>query len=87
MDIRIAQNESDSKAASYIYAMSWKSGYKGIFTEELLEGISTDFWVNSFNRNYETHRFEVALMNVKGQDIMGFERQFSSKEILRKIWI
>ena len=69
MNIRIAKNESDSIAASYIYAMSWKAGYKGIYSDRLLDDIPVDRWVSAFNSNYETHRFEIAILSVDGEDI------------------
>ena len=85
MDIRIAKDENDSKAASYIYAMSWKAGYKGIFSEKLLADITVDFWVDAFNNNYDTQRFEVAIMNVNNEDIgaggYGFSRDYSNDNI------
>lgn len=81
MDIRVAQDENDSKSASLIYAMSWKAGYKGIFTEKLLSDIPIDFWVTTFNNNYNTHRFNIAIMSVNGEDIgaggYGFSRDYN----------
>jgi len=68
-DIRLVTNEKDSKSANFIYAMSWKSCYKGIFSEKLLSDIPLDFWVNTFNTNFMTHLFETAIMNVDGEDI------------------
>jgi len=69
MNIRIAKDERDSRSASYIYAMSWKSAYKGILSEKVLEDIPLDRWVDAFNGNYQTRRFEVAIMNIDGEDI------------------
>lgn len=84
MDIRIAKNEEDSKAASRIYAMGWKAGYKKIFSEELLTEIPFDFWVDRFNSNYDTHRFEIAIINAEGKDIgaggYGFSRDYDDSE-------
>lgn len=85
MEIRIAQNENDSKSASYIYAMSWKAGYKGIFSDSLLSGIPLDFWVGAFNGNYESHRFELAIMRTNEGDIRaggyGFSRDYDDKGV------
>ena len=85
MDIRIAKNENDSITASYIYAMGWKSGYKGIFSEKLLSDISLDFWVDAFNSNYVTNRFEIAIMTVNDEDIgaggYGFSRDYDNPHI------
>ncbi len=69
MDIRIASDDNDSKSASFIYAMSWKSGYKGIFTEKLLADIPLNFWIDTFNNNYNTHRFEIAIMRDDEEDV------------------
>jgi len=69
LDIRLVTNEKYSKLASFIYTMSQKSGYKGIFSEKLLSDISLDFWVSTFNTNFMTHLFETAIMNVDGEDI------------------
>jgi RimJ/RimL family protein N-acetyltransferase len=69
MNIRIAENEADSISASYIYAMSWKVGYKGILSETTLEDLSADQWVKFFNENYKTKRFEIAIMNIDGEDV------------------
>lgn len=69
MNIRIAVDENDSKSASYIYAMSWKSGYKGIFSDALLNDLPLDFWVKYFNGNYQTHRFEIAIINDDEKDV------------------
>ena len=84
MDIRIAKNENDSKSASYIYAMSWKSAYKNIFSEHLLNEISSDFWVDSFNSNYNTKRFEIAILSVNNKDLgaggYGLSRDYPEKE-------
>ena len=70
MEIRIAANESDSRAASAIYAMSWKCGYRGLFSDSLLDGIPLDFLVGAFNGNYETHRFAVAILRANGKDVV-----------------
>lgn len=83
MDIRIAQNENDSKVASHIYAMSWKIGYRGIFSDELLLNIPLDFWVNTFNSNYATKRFEIAILRTDNEDIgaggYGFSRDYCNE--------
>lgn len=85
MDIRIAKNADDSKSASYIYATSWKSAYQGIFTEELLAGIPTDFWVASFDSIYDTQRFKIAIASVDGRDIgaggFGLSRDYDEPDI------
>jgi RimJ/RimL family protein N-acetyltransferase len=98
MDIRIAKDDKDSISASEIYAMSWKAGYKGIFSDKLLEDIPLDFWVNTFNSNYETQRFEIALISVGGKDIgaggYGLSRDYNDREtgeitsiyFLQKTW-
>ena len=85
MNIRIAKDENDSISASHIYAMSWKAGYKGIFPEKLLSDIPLDFWVNAFNSNYDTHRFEIAILNVNNEDVgaggYGLSRDYDGFEI------
>jgi len=85
MFIKIAENENDSIAASRIYALSWKSGYKGIFSDELLDDIPLDFWVKAFNSNYETHRFQISVMNVDDEDIgaggYGLSRDYDDSKI------
>ena len=84
MSIRIAINEFDSKSASYIYAMSWKSAYSGIFSDALLSGIPVNFWIDSFNGNFSTKRFNIAILSDDGEDIgaggYGFSRDYSDKE-------
>ena len=69
MKIRIARDAEDSRSASSIYARSWKAGYRGIFSEKLLEEIPIDFWVKAFDSNYTTHRFEVAILNDGEADV------------------
>lgn len=85
MDIRVAKNSDDSKSASYIYANGWKAGYRGIFTDKLLNDIPNDFWVNAFNSNYATHRFEIAIISIDGQDVgagkYGLSRDYNESDI------
>jgi len=85
MEIRVAKDEKDSIAASFIYAMGWKSGYKGIFTEKLLANILLDNWVNLFNANLITKRSEIAILNVDGEDVgaggYGLSRDYNDSEI------
>ena len=69
MNIRIAENKNDALSASSIYAMSWKAGYKGIFSDQLLWDIPLDFWLKYFESNYETRRFEIAILSVDGKDV------------------
>ncbi len=85
MEIRIAKNNLDSKSASYIYAMSWKKAYKNIFSESLLNSIPADFWVKSFDDNYNTHRFEVAILKDKNSDLgacgYGLSRDYPEEKL------
>ena len=69
MDIRIAKNEGDSISASRIYAMGWKAGYRGMLSEGLLASIPLDRWVDAFNENYITKRFELAILSADGEDV------------------
>lgn len=42
--------------ASYIYAMSWKAGYKNILPQTFLDHISVNFWINKLensNKNFQ----------------------------------
>lgn len=84
MEIRIGKDEMDSISASYIYAMSWKKAFKGIFSDELLESIHNDFWVDVFNSNYKTKRFDTAIISKNGIDIgagsFGYSRDYSDKK-------
>lgn len=84
MNIRIGKNELDSKSASYIYAMSWKKAFKGIFSDKLLESIHNDFWIDIFNSNLKTKRFYTAIISLDGIDIgaggFGYSRDYSDKE-------
>ena len=57
-----------------------------------------DFWVDAFNSNYETQRFEVAIMTVNNEDIgaggYGLSRDYADANIgeitsiyfLDKVW-
>ena len=85
MNIRIAKDEKDSIAASYIYAMSWKAAYKGIYSDHFLSEIPLDFWAENFNSNYTAHRFEVAIMNTGNKDVgageYGLSRDYADGSI------
>ena len=82
--IRIAENKNDALSASRIYAISWKSAYKDIFSEKLLSEITFDFWVESFVSNFETHRYKVAILSFNGKDVgaggYGFSRDYQNNE-------
>jgi len=67
--IRRAENIDDAISASRIYAISWKSAYKDIFSDKLLAEIPFDFWVDSFTSNYETNRYKIAILSFNGKDV------------------
>jgi len=69
INIRIGQNESDSASASRIYATSWKTAYRGMLSDVLLDEIPMDFWTPYFNANYETGRFTLVILSADGIDI------------------
>ena len=69
MEIRFGKNEADFGSASYLYAMGWKAGYKGIFSEALLSGIPLDFWVSAFRSFHESQRFQLAILSAQGEDL------------------
>ena len=49
MDIKIRKGTlEDVKDISNIYALSWKSAYKGIVPQKYLDELKCDFWVSSF---------------------------------------
>lgn len=49
MDVKIRKATlKDSKTISNIYALSWKSAYKGIIPEKYLDELKCDFWVSYF---------------------------------------
>ena len=49
MDVKIRQATlEDVKTISNIYALSWKSAYKGIVPQEYLDELACDFWLSSF---------------------------------------
>lgn len=66
--IDLCKNENDSHRASKIYALSWKKAYRGIFNDEYLDNLSLDFWVSSFNSNYQTNGFKVFIIGTNNQD-------------------
>ena len=67
--LRIAQNKADARSASRIYALSWKSAYRGLFSDQLLDSIGEDDWTEKFQSNDTTGRFEVALLQYRGKDV------------------
>lgn len=67
--IRIAKNEADSVSASRIYALSWKKAYRGIYSDTLLNEIDLTDWVETFNSNYVTGRFQIAILTLNGEDV------------------
>ncbi len=67
--IRIAKNEADSVSASRIFALSWKTAYRGIFSDALLSEIELTDWVETFNSNYAAGRFQVAILTINGEDV------------------
>ena len=69
MDIRIAKDEKDSIAVSYIHAMGWKTGYKHIYSEQLLSNITETHWVSACNSSYSKSSFAFAIMRVDDEDI------------------
>ena len=87
MEIRIANNQADAESASKIHALGWKSGYRGIFSDKLLDSIPLHFWTEHFNRTHETR--QLALCRVDGEDIgavtYGLSRDYPDKNA-GEIW-
>ena len=85
MGIRIATNVEDANSASSIYAESWKAGYRGMLSDELLDTIPLDFWVPAFTDNFSSHRFEIAIMDESHVDIgaggYGMSRDYKEKNV------
>lgn len=52
MEVREATLK-DVETISRIYALSWKEGYRGIFSEKYLEALKEDYWVSFFTRGIE----------------------------------
>jgi GNAT superfamily N-acetyltransferase len=49
MDVKIRKaNLEDVKTISNLYALSWKSAYKGIVPQKYLDELEYNFWVSSF---------------------------------------
>ena len=49
MDVKIRKATlEDAKTISNIYALSWKSAYKGIVPQKYLDELKCNFWVSSF---------------------------------------
>lgn len=70
MQIRVAKNHEDSVAASRIFALSWKTTYRGMFPDDVLNAIPLDRWVVFFDENYGDHaRPDVAILSENGVDI------------------
>lgn len=88
MNIRIARNKSDLESASAIYALSWKSAYKDIFSDKLLREIPLDFWVEASN-NHNTNKMERCILNAEGEDIgaggYGISRDYNGYSELGEI--
>lgn len=84
IEIRVGRNGQDSKSASFIYAMSWKQAFRGIFSEKLLESIHTGFWIDTFNHNHKTKRFDIAIISDNGKDFgacgYGYSRDYNSQD-------
>lgn len=82
MDIRIAKNEQDARAASRIITLSWQAGYRGVFSDAVLEGLPLDFWVDTLKAHHETGRFQTAILRAEGEDVgigcFGLSRDYES---------
>lgn len=51
MDVKIRKASlKDVKDISTIYALSWKSAYKGIVPQKYLDDLKLDFWVSAFEK-------------------------------------
>ena len=68
INIRTALCPGDSITASRIYARSWRVGYRGLLPDSVLSHIQDDTWVDKLNDNYITHRLELAILSLNGED-------------------
>ncbi|MGI5898324.1 MAG: GNAT family N-acetyltransferase [Christensenellales bacterium] len=91
MKIRVASDHEDSQSASAIYAESWKAAYKDIFSWQVLGIITPDYWVKSFDGNYTSNRFEIAIIHRDGKDIgaggFGLSRDYSNWGEITSIYL
>lgn len=71
MQIRIAKSHEDSVSASRIFALSWKTAYRGMLPDDVLDAIPFDRWVVFFDENYvDDTRPDIAILSDKdGIDI------------------
>ncbi|AKN29918.1 GCN5 family acetyltransferase [Clostridium carboxidivorans P7] len=46
---------NDANVISNIYALSWKSAYKGIVPQKYLDELKLDFWVSSFENRIKNN--------------------------------
>lgn len=56
--------------ASYIYAMSWKTGYRGIVPQDYLDRLPTDRWADKLGKeSYPTYREDFLLLSDSGKAV------------------
>lgn len=53
---------NDVQIISNIYALSWKSAYKGIVPQKYLDEMKNDFWVSSFKTWISNNTLTVKLI-------------------------
>lgn len=69
MKIRTAKTHEDARAASRIFALSWKSAYRGVLSDGLLDTLPLDRWVPFFDKNLETGSQTLAILSLEGKDV------------------
>lgn len=69
MELRWAQNEEDIQSASFLHAIGWKEGFRGIFSAGVLAQISNDFFVDSMRRSLQTQRAHIAILSHGGKGL------------------
>lgn len=68
MEIRTGTLE-DVKDISRIYALSWKSAYKGIVPQAYLDELKEDFWVSAFTTWIKDNVLIVKLITDNGKPV------------------
>ncbi len=83
MEVRQVRNEADGRSASYIHAMGWKDGFRGILSQKLLDEISLYGRAEMFMEAYGDPSRSIVLLNVDGTDLgagsFGFSRHHKDK--------
>ncbi len=69
MELRWVQSEADVQSASFLHAVGWREGFRGIFSEGLLSQISSNFFEDTFRRHLQTRRFHTAILSHGGKDL------------------